>query len=158
MSDEQKDELIHVFGDWWVLAAYFQDAIRHETGGYPTLNVTPGRCLLSSGIGAAIITPGDENMTTITIHRYGHKNETRVEWDHIVSQAKRFSDNMRTIKRGGQPTAEDVIERYYRARAQKCRITLRQLAEEYGFNESYLRQAKVQYDRAGKWGSKKSHG
>jgi hypothetical protein len=51
-------------------------------------------------------------------------------------------------------TADQVIEHYYRARSRGVKITLKQLADRYDFNESYLRQAKVAYDRAGKWGSK----
>jgi hypothetical protein len=58
------------------------------------------------------------------------------------------------IRRTAEPSAEEVIERYYRSRAQGSRITLRQLAEETGFSYSYLRTVKAAYDAAGGWGSK----
>lgn len=50
--------------------------------------------------------------------------------------------------------AEKVIEHYYRARAAGHKVTLRQLAQQSGFNADYLSQVKAAYDRAGKWGSK----
>jgi hypothetical protein len=54
------------------------------------------------------------------------------------------------------PTRSDkALEHYYRARARGSKVTLRQVATDFDLNESYLRAAKVEYDRAGKWGSKK---
>lgn len=48
-----------------------------------------------------------------------------------------------------------VIGLYYRRKARGVKVTLRQIAEEHGYNYSYLSQVKVAYDKAGKWGSKR---
>lgn len=58
----------------------------------------------------------------------------------------------------GQPGAAfRAIERYYRARAAgDRRMTLKRLAQETGYSPGYLGQVKFEYDRAGKWGSKKA--
>lgn len=53
------------------------------------------------------------------------------------------------------PTPDQVIERFYRSRLHGSRVTLRQLAADSPYSYAYLCQAKVQYDAAGKWGSKK---
>jgi hypothetical protein len=55
----------------------------------------------------------------------------------------------------GEPSADDLIERYYRSRSQGSRVTLREIAEQYGFSYEALKKHKQRYDNAGKWGSKK---
>jgi hypothetical protein len=56
----------------------------------------------------------------------------------------------------GEPLgAERAIEAYYRAKSKSMRrITLRSIAEKFGYNYTYLSQVKSAYDRAGKWGAK----
>ena len=49
-------------------------------------------------------------------------------------------------------TGEDVIERYYLIKRIGGKITIKQLAEQYGFNETYLYQVKSAFDKAGKLG------
>jgi hypothetical protein len=50
-----------------------------------------------------------------------------------------------------------IISIYYRRRARNAfpRKTLKQLAEEFNINYGLLRKCKMEYDAAGKWGSKK---
>jgi hypothetical protein len=51
--------------------------------------------------------------------------------------------------------AEHAVAYYYHANAaSKRRITLRSIAEKFGYNYSYLSNVKSAYDRAGKWGAK----
>lgn len=51
--------------------------------------------------------------------------------------------------------AELLIEHYYRSRARGSKTTLKDIADQSGFNYDYLRQVKARYDAAGGWGSKK---
>lgn len=50
--------------------------------------------------------------------------------------------------------ADSIIETYYHRKAAGSKVTLKQLAQQHGYNYSYLSQVKRQYDDAGKWGSK----
>jgi hypothetical protein len=76
----------------------------------------------------------------------------------MLHQLETFSDQVRTMRHAASGlTAEEVINRYYRSRAAGGKVTLQQLADEHGFNRSYLRAAKMEYDKAGKWGSKKKN-
>jgi hypothetical protein len=59
------------------------------------------------------------------------------------------------MEKGQQHAAEKVIESYYRRRAAGSKVTLKQMAEAYGYHRTYLSQVKKEYDLAGKWGSKK---
>lgn len=79
---------------------------------------------------------------------------------HALTIEARVKDIEISVK--GSVSAEKVVERYYRARAQdiRCpngrRTTLKQLAKETGYSYGYLRSVKAAYDKAGKWGSKSS--
>lgn len=55
-------------------------------------------------------------------------------------------------------TADEAIEHYYRSRARGSDTTLKAVALKTGHSYSYLRKAKVTYDKAGKWGSTKAKG
>lgn len=60
--------------------------------------------------------------------------------------------------RAGRPTGEQAIELYYRRKAAGGfpKVTIRQVAQDTGLSPDYLRSVKMEYDKAGKWGSKKS--
>lgn len=75
--------------------------------------------------------------------------------DRLYQALEITVNNTQRLRQRWQPSAEQVIERYYRSRAAGARTTLRQLAKDTGFSYGYLRSVKVEYDRAGKWGSKK---
>ena len=44
-------------------------------------------------------------------------------------------------------TGEDVVAYYYQRRAVGDKVTMKQLAEQYGFNPDYLSQVKTAYDK-----------
>ena len=48
---------------------------------------------------------------------------------------------------GDNIKAEQLIKQYYEAKQKGDKLTLRQLAQAYGFNESYLRQVHQKYKR-----------
>jgi hypothetical protein len=74
----------------------------------------------------------------------------------LFARMERYVERARDFKRHNKKISADAaIESYYRSRAQGGKTTLAEIAHRYGFNESYLRQAKMAYDRAGKWGSKR---
>ncbi len=60
------------------------------------------------------------------------------------------------MRRAWTPTLDEVIERFYRSRSQGSRVTLRQLAQETGISYSTLTKRKMEYDRLGGWGSRKT--
>jgi hypothetical protein len=156
MSDEQTGDINipALPGEWFVFAAYIQDVLRRTMGSGRLAVVTsvPARSHISSDLGTVNIV-GEGNTTTLRIHPW--RDDTAPEWGGIAGQIRRFANDMQAIRRVGKPTADEVIERYYRSRAARRRVTLRQLAEETGYNYSYLRDVKVEYDRRGGWGSKK---
>jgi hypothetical protein len=74
----------------------------------------------------------------------------------VVEMMLNRSETIRDLTAPPQITAEYLIERYYRIKAQGGKVTLKQLAEKYGFNHSYLRTVKTEYDKAGGWGAKRN--
>ena len=94
---------------------------------------------------------GDAVTITITCER----DEDVEKFEGIIQEVGHSAMRARMYKQDSyRITAEWIIERYYRRRARGNKITLRELAKQYGFSESYLSQAKKKYDQAGKWGSK----
>ena len=101
----------------------------------------------------------------ITITDLGHANHILVNCDReedipiiqeIINTVAHSAMRAREFKRDNQKiTGEMAIERYYRRKARGSKVTLREIAETYGFNESYLRQVKQKYDKEGKWGAKR---
>ena len=99
-----------------------------------------------------------------TVTDLGHANHILVNCDReedipmiqeIINTVAHSAMRAREFKRDNQKiTGEMAIERYYRRKARGSKTTLREIAEAYGFNESYLSQVKKKYDQAGKWGSK----
>jgi hypothetical protein len=55
-------------------------------------------------------------------------------------------------------TPENVVRRYYAARAAGKAVTLKEVAAESPFNYEVVKKAKQRYDRDGKWGSDKPQG
>ena len=163
MSEEQPDALqMTVPGDWWYLAAAARQMARVPTkensmpsvetlqAGHYTLIIHNAE--LARPIGSLMFVPGKHSTTLhvrpATVADAPYWNIFSERLHALAYEARRLRD--RTTK----PTAEELIERYYRTRAAGRTITLRELAEEHGFSVSYLSQVKVAYDKAGKWGSK----
>jgi hypothetical protein len=96
---------------------------------------------------------GHDDVTTVNARFGDTADESRCE--DMIRRLTIVARAARQLKDDTEkPSAERVIEMYYRTKAQKGKITLKELAHRWGFNESYLRQAKIEYDRAGKWGAK----
>jgi hypothetical protein len=164
MGDEQQAKWSQwpAPGDWWWFAsacsAILHDRDVHDEvlrSAWHTVAVTDGyrwERTDSTPAGSLTIT-GRDGKTTIfasapTLEDMEYWRELGELLQHMATQA-------RDLQRAAEPTADQVIQRYYRIKAQGSKITLRQLAEETGFNHSYLRDVKSAYDKAGKWGSKK---
>jgi hypothetical protein len=154
MSDRQSIIRLNLVGDWWYYAGALKTLLSVD-GFIP--NDTPQRDGWSMSAGdwtqdTAILT-GKDGRTTVTITI--RNPEPAPRWHHYARQLEDMSTHAREMRRDVYgPTGEEVIEIYYRSRSAGSKITLKQLAEQYGFNVTYLSQAKRLYDAAGKWGSK----
>ena len=104
-------------------------------------------------IGDFTLTTTDRGMTIITGQC---EPEARERWIRALNQVQDIAAEARDIHRAIAPTPDQVIERYYRARAAGAKVTLKQAATQSGISYSWLRQRKMEYDRAGKWGSKQT--
>ena len=116
-----------------------------------------GVILTGHGVGrykaADITITGQDTTTRIVIQQEGSTFSTELE--AIMHEIKHTAMWARDLHRDSQKmTGERLIERYYRSKAHGTKITLRELAEQHGFNPAYLREAKRKYDQAGKWGTK----
>jgi hypothetical protein len=163
MSDREKvtiDTTIVV--EWWYVVAaldmLIEDRHKDEIPIRWDRNDLPNGCRRErfiDGAPAGSITltrhPDKPLLTTLAIRVGGDAPY----WRALVKRLQGFGNEARERRREVMPTADDVIQRYYRIRAQGGKVTLRQLAEETGFNYSYLRDVKVTYDKAGRWGAKK---
>jgi hypothetical protein len=150
-------------GEWWWYAGAFY--AHHQL---PTLKAFYGNsggtqtvALISELGGAAqslgeITFVGSDNETHVYV-TFAESEEAPRFWQNAIRALREMSAHARLFRQeAGKMAADDVIETYYRRRARGTRVTLKQLAEEYGFNVNYLRTVKTAYDKAGRWGSKKA--
>lgn len=138
---------------WWYYAAFLQDVIR-RAGIQITAALTTAQPTKQTHIATMrgiVIVAAAENATQITIQPFG---DTRPEWEEISRSTRRFFETAQSIRRSVEPTADELIERYYRSRAAGGKVTLKQLAGQHGFNYKYLSSVKSAYDERGGWGSK----
>jgi hypothetical protein len=159
--------------EWWLLAAAFELIFQHVHP-HPNLRIpgsntkegqlqsyiydvyidTEGPDEMGTPLGTLALTPKDSSTRVRTI---SESEQFIPYWQAILEQLEAFATSTKKLKkRFSTPTAERVIETYYRRRAAGGKVTLSTLAEEYGYNPSYLRAVKAEYDKAGKWGSKKA--
>lgn len=155
MSEHQSTIRLTLAGDWWYYAGALKTLL--SVDGF-TPNDGPQRDGWSISAGdwiqdTAIVT-GKDGRTSVTITIRNPNPAPR--WHRYADQLEEMSTHAREMRRDAYgPTGEEVIEIYYRSRAARGKkVTLKQLAEQYGFNVTYLSQAKRIYDAAGKWGSK----
>jgi hypothetical protein len=165
MSEPLKIERV-LHCEWWVLRAAYQ-AIANKIP--PGIDDYHG--VFTQG-GWSLITGGDEYAGYLSLNANDDKSsETKLfiedllgnhreYWQAIVKELERFVLRLHEGRRQHAKTAEDIIEIYYRSRAAGSKVTLRELAEQYGFNSKSLSNAKRVYDARGGWGSKvhKPHG
>lgn len=106
-------------------------------------------------VDAEIVFTVTGNRTAITLRATGTP-EQRDAWRAILDNITIIANDARSIQIAiAGPKGMDVIEEYYRARAAGRKVTLRQLAAQYGFNAKYLSDVKRAYDAAGGYGAKK---
>ena len=88
----------------------------------------------------------EKNFTHI-IAEYENEND-REECGRILSILIAVAEKADKYKtEGDNIKAEQLIKQYYEAKQKGDKLTLRQLAQAYGFNESYLRQVHQKYKR-----------
>lgn len=76
-------------------------------------------------------------------------------WEKELTYLAEVVEQVRQLHEMTRPTANDIVETYYRRKAAGGKVTLKMLAEESGYTYAYLQKAKQRYDAAGRWGSKK---
>lgn len=155
MSEHQGTIRLNLVGDWWYYAGALKTLLSVD-GFIPNDTAVRDGWTMSAGHwtqDTALVTGKDGRTTVVITIR---NPEPAPRWHHYAGQLEEMSTHARQMRRDVYgPTGEEVIEIYYRARAAGAKkVTLKQLAEQYGFNVTYLSQAKRIYDAAGKWGSK----
>lgn len=158
MSDRLLQSIEHALeGDWWYFAGAVQailarDQVRHRVksagDGQKGVVITVGEPFTSE---AAIRIVRANDTTVLTI---AYDPVHAVQMQGVATFLCEASSQIEKVRRTWVPSGEDVISRFYRARAQGSRITLRQLAEDTGFSYEALKKHKQRYDAAGKWGSR----
>jgi hypothetical protein len=161
MSERPPHEIIAIVpGDWpWIYAAFL--TLRTLIVPHPQHQL--GRDLGSNGYRTTIYRSAGDPVGTIEIT--GTPGETDIVaapanplnpedvayWQEIVKRLQSFA----SIRRHVGPTADEMIEMFYRRKAQNPRATLKAFADENLWNYEALKKHKQRYDTAGKWGSKK---
>jgi hypothetical protein len=145
-------------GDWWYFAGLALAILAAARARYRVGPAGAGREGVVITIGAPFtseaairITRANDTTALAIIYDPAHT----VQMQQIALLLHETSLQAEDVRRTWAPSGEDVIERYYRARAAGGRATLRQIAQDTGFSYGYLRSVKAAYDKAGKWGSKK---
>ena len=148
--------------EWWILRAAFIQTYKNappyperstdqwiQHGWQTTMYETSGE---QKEVGSIKMTGEDIETTIVVEDLWG---EFEVYWQHTLLSLERFNLNVNQARLNiFQKTPEKAIEYYYRVRARGRKITIGEVARLADFSESYLRKIKVDYDRAGKWGSK----
>jgi hypothetical protein len=143
--------IITIAGDWRIYEAACLH-LRPKGAATPRVN------------GSSIATPhgtlqfaGDTEQATITA--MPRSAEDVPFWTELLSDLAAMAERLAQAPQAPwrKRTTDSIIEAYYRARAAGDRkITLKQLAERHGVGYSWLRQRKMAYDAAGKWGAPKN--
>ena len=157
MGDEPIDEISAVVAGGWswmyaaflmlhkLIAPYPQHYIGRDLGnsGYRiTVYRSPG-----SAIGIIDIT-GSSSETVISARPATHADAEY--WREIVKRLRGFA----SIRREVEPTPDEMIEYFYRRKAQDPRTTLRKVADENLWSYEALKKHKQRYDKARKWGAR----
>lgn len=150
-------------GDWWTLAAAFTQLAAYlpyeeykprpvsgpDHGGF---HATVYGGPIAGGLLGRIQFSGSDGQTLIVITPATPASVPY--WEYTIERLQMFNDLARQLRRDTEPTAYELVERFYRARAAGAKVTLKQLAQQYRMNYSYLRAVKAEYDKSGGWGSK----
>jgi hypothetical protein len=147
------DETFVIHGEWWWIAAVLRRASHDNLPRFEAVGVRDRNSrgytatFVSDALGeiGTVVLSGDDRRTTL---RVTAPDEYAEHWRGLVSTIRAFADEARETRQHFQGlTAEEVIEQYYRMKGQRSRITLNELAKRHGFNASYLRTVKSEYDR-----------
>lgn len=166
MSEDLNTVEADVPGDWLMLAGALGGLLDHDpllswNGGPDTawkgapgadgFKMTVFDATRVAHVVADVWLSGDPTVLYIRAKDYRGAVEY---WKNMIKLLGSIALETQSIRRMVEPHADEVIERFYRTRAAGKRITLKQLAEQTGYSYSWLRQAKVVYDRRGGFGSK----
>lgn len=159
-DDTQVADNLSISGEWWWLAGV---AVAAAAATHTLFQIeepeNDGVTLRLSQLGQPLGTltlKGSGGATTV---HYETDMAHASYWEDIIDALHRAARTAQRLRRGAWgATPENIIEHYYRSRAAGSNVTLGELAEQTGFSEKYLRKRKVAYDKAGKWGSKRSKG
>jgi hypothetical protein len=91
---------------------------------------------------------GDSTTTMIRVTTPADKEQVWIERLQQIDWLAEIARDLQRLAR--KMTAEGVIERYYYIKRSGRKATIKQLSQEYGFNENYLYQVKAAYDKSGK--------
>ncbi len=149
-----------IAGEWWWIAAVCNDELHKNLPEFEAVKISnrnPNGYTQSLDELGTLTIAGDETKLQ-TVVRIECPDAYEGQWRGVVAGIERLAQNARDLRRwayGYGSTPEEAIEFYYRSKAAGGKITLGQIAEAIGKSEKRLRNIKVEYDRAGKWGSKK---
>lgn len=172
MSDDQTTgpRWTRLPGDWWVHVAAFRVLFRQIEPGLVNLTVSHRRTsdafhydiFVRFGPPPEIGIPTPWNKVTftpkdgdsiVTVSAITPEDASKL-WG-IVGKTAEIAYEARELRREHVSwSADEAIELYYRRRAAGHKTTLRQIAKETKLSYGYLRTAKSEYDKSGKWGSK----
>jgi hypothetical protein len=150
-------------GEWWWLSVVFMAMWQHRNPcpKYPHNFTTHA----DGWEGTPAMEQDGQQLGTIRFTEAKSTTKVRIVapsafqsyWDEIMGelfQHAHAAQGRRRIAWGSTP--EGLVEYYYRSRARGSRVTLKQIADQTGFNYDYLRKVKARHDRAGKYGSRKA--
>ncbi len=156
-SDSNKDtrHRVTLTGDWW----YFAGALKMLLSQRGIALASDGQegegwiLTLSGWPQDTVLINGAESKTVIVITQ--RNPESNHLWEEVKKQLEDMAAHAREMRREcGIMTGYEVVEIYFRSRAAGSKVTLKQLAQQYGFNYKYLSNVKSTYEKQGGWGSK----
>lgn len=137
----------NVRGDWWVLAAAFEQLAAYLARGYdpnPSGHIEgDGYYVDVFGLGS-IRFSGSNGQTQIVVTPTSGSLDY---WMRTLERLQMFNDDAWRLQRDAAPTAEQLVEHYYTSRDKGIKVTLKQLATQYGFNYKYLSSVKAAHDK-----------
>jgi hypothetical protein len=151
-----------ITGEWWWIAALFGRLQQDE----PLFKRVDGIGVTDRSRDGLTEIHRNANGTTLGTVRYGgndgkttiHIEATPTYGESLratLIQVSSIAETAHNLHRAARKTTpEGAIEHYYRRKAAGSKITIGQISAQTGISEKTLRNVKVEYDRAGKWGSK----
>lgn len=98
---------------------------------------------------------GNGTSTMLQIIAPEAQRDEWLAWLDQINRIVRYAHEQQ--RRHRKVTAQDVLDEYYLLKRIGRKKTIKQLAEQYGFSENYLYQAKIAYDKTDHWGRNLRH-